>query len=54
MYANKFRWTKAYILAIFTLVEALASAGMNIKDALLQNIMIMAICCMFYSYSHTS
>ena len=28
------------------------SAGMNIKDALLQNIMIMASYCMFYFYSH--
>ena len=30
------------------------SAGMNIKYALLQNIMIMANYCMFYFYSHRS
>ena len=29
-------------------------AGMNIKYALLQNIMIMASYCMFYFYSHRS
>ena len=28
-------------------------AGINIRDALLQNIMIMAIYCMFNFYSHT-
>ena len=48
MQANKFRWMKAYILASFTLVEAPYLAGINISDALLQNIMIMAIYCMFY------
>ena len=29
-------------------------AGINIRDALLQNIMIMATYYMFYFYSHTS
>ena len=43
-----------YTLAIFTLDEAHTSAGINIKDALLQNIMIMATHCIFYFYSHIS
>ena len=45
---------KNIYLASFTLVEAPYLAGINIRDALLQNIMIMAIYCMFYFYSHTS
>ena len=32
----KFRWTKAYTLAVFTALKPHTSAGMNIKDALLQ------------------
>ena len=36
-------------------IKAYTSAGMNIKEALLQNIMItrMASYCMFYFCSHT-
>ena len=45
---------KSVYLASFTLVEAPYLAGINIRDALLQNIMIMTIYCMFYFYSHTS
>ena len=30
------------------------SAGINISNALMQNIMIMATYCTFYFYSHTS
>ena len=37
MHANKFRWTKAHILASFTLVEAPHLDGIRV----LQNIMIM-------------
>ena len=39
---------KSIYLASFTLVEAPYLAGINIRDALLQNIMIMTIYCMFY------
>ena len=45
---------KSLYLASFTLDEAPYLAGINIKDALLQNIMIMTIYCMFYFYSLTS
>ena len=55
--ANKFRWTKAYILAIFTLVEA-AYFGWHEHQrcivAQYPNIMIMASYCMFCFYSHRS
>ena len=37
---------KSIYLASFTLVEAPYLAGINIRDALLQNIMIMTIYCM--------
>ena len=49
-----FRWTKAYTLACFTVVKDPYLAGINIKDVLLQNIMILATYYMFYFYSHTS
>ena len=39
---------KSIYLASFTLVEAPYLAGINVRDALLQNIMIMTIYCMFY------
>ena len=39
---------KSIYLASFTLVEAPYLAGINIRDALFQNIMIMTIYCMFY------
>ena len=45
---------KSIYLACFTLVEAPYFADINIRDALLQNIMIMTIYCTFYFYSHTS
>ena len=45
---------KSIYLASFTLVEAPYLAGINIRDALLQNIMAMTIYCTFYFYSHTS
>ena len=45
---------KSIYLASCTLVEAPYLAGINIRDELLQNIMIMTIYCMFYFYSHTS
>ena len=45
---------KSIYLASFTLIEASYLAGINIRDALLQIIMIMTIYCMFYFYSHTS
>ena len=43
---------KSIYLANFTLVKAPYLAGINIRDALLQNVMIMTIYCMFYFYSH--
>ena len=51
MFANKLRWTEAYMLAIFTLVEAPQMAGMNIKAALMQNMMIMVSYYTFHFYS---
>ena len=45
---------KRIYLASFTLAEAPYLAGINIRDALLQIIMIMTIYCMVYFYSHTS
>ena len=42
---------KSIYLASFTLIEIPYLAGINIRDALLQNIMIMTIYCLFYFYS---
>ena len=39
MYAGKIRWTKAYFWLFVLCLRSHTSAGMNIKDALLQNIL---------------
>ena len=41
---------KSIYLASFTLVETPCLAGINIRDALLQNIMIMTIYCTFFFF----
>ena len=41
VYASKFWWTQAYNFAILLCLRPHISAGTNIKDALLQNLMIM-------------